>query len=331
MRAALFTGLAGLLVTAAVWAGAQAQAPASCQAGPDALGVSRTLDVDAAQGPRFGNNQYSDRYILREGEVILTFDDGPHPVYTRTVLEALEAHCTRATFFMVGFRAFGQSALVREMARRGHTIATHTWSHQDLAKLDPVAAKGEIELGISAVQRALGAPAAPFFRFPYLSDPSAMRAHLKARNTGIFSIDVDAYDYRTRSPTAVVRNVMLQLESKRKGIILFHDIQASTAGAIKTMLAELKARGYKVVHLRPTQGQVTVAEYDTRIDRDYANRKIAYLPVAQRGVFSSAWEASVAPNTPSNINGVGLTPSASGRATQRAAEDDWRRGIFSGR
>lgn len=323
MRCALFTGLTGLLVMAAMWPGAQAQAPASCQAGPDALGTSRILDIDAVEGPRFGNNQYPERHVLRDGEVILTFDDGPHPVYTRAVLEALEAHCTRATFFMVGFRALGHSALVREMARRGHTIATHTWSHQDLAKMDPVAAKGEIELGISAVQKSLGAAAAPFFRFPYLSDPSALRAHLKLRNTGIFSIDIDAYDYRTRSPTAVVRNVMQQLDARRKGIILFHDIQPSTAGAIRTVLAELKARGYKVVHLRPTKGQVTVAEYDKRIDGDYAARKMASLPVAQRGVFSSAWEASIAPAA----GGVGLTATMPSRA-QRGTEVDWRGRVF---
>lgn len=324
MRWGLFVGLAGLALAAAARTGVQAQSAASCQAGPDSLGVSRTLDIDALQGPRVGHSQYYGHDFLRDGEVVLTFDDGPHPVYTRAVLEALEAHCTRATFFMVGFRALGQASLVREMARRGHTIATHTWSHQDLAKLDPTAAKGEIELGISAVQRALGAPAAPFFRFPYLSNPSVMRAHLKSRHTGIFAIDIDSYDYRTRSPTAVVRNVLQQLEAKRKGILLFHDIQPSTAGAIKTVLAEIKARGYKIVHLRPTRGQVTVAEYDKRVDGDYAARKVAHLPVTQRGVLSPVWEASIAPAT-----AAGLT--ASTRATQKAVDDDWRSSVFSGR
>lgn len=315
MRAALLGGLISLLLTA-ICAEAQAQG-SSCQAGPNALGVSRTVNVDAEHGPRFGNNQYPERHVLRDGEVVLTFDDGPHPVYTRAVLDALEAHCTRATFFLVGHRALGQSALVREMARAGHNIATHTWSHQDLARLDATAARNEIELGISAVQRALGAPAAPFFRFPYLSDPGALQAHLKARNTGIFSIDIDAYDYRTRSPTAVVRNVMTSLEAKRKGIVLMHDIQPSTAGAIRTLLDELKARGYRVVHLRPSQGQVTVAEYDARVDREYAGRRVAYVPVSQRGILSSAWEANIAPPAAADQN-----------AARRSGADDWRRRVF---
>ena len=312
-------------------------APASAQetcvpsVGRDnALGTSRTVEIDTSKGPLYGF-QYKDQNFLNDGEVVLTFDDGPLRSYTVPVLEALAAHCTKATFFVVGRMAVADPDMVKEYDRRGHTIGTHTWSHVNLRAASPARARAEIELGFSAVQKALGKPIAPFFRFPFLADPPGMIAHLKERQIGIFSIDVDSKDFRTRDPVTVHRRVMGDVARPRKGIILFHDIQASTAGAIKTMLAELKARGYKVVHLRPTQGQVTVAEYDTRIDRDYANRKIAYLPVAQRGVFSSAWEASVAPNTPSNINGVGLTPSASGRATQRAAEDDWRRGIFSGR
>ena len=88
---------------------------------------------------------------------------------------------------------------VRKIASLGHTVATHTWTHQNLAKIGSEAAREEIELGISAVQRSLGTPAAPFFRFPYLSDPKAMIGHLKDRNTAIFSIDVDSYDFKTRS------------------------------------------------------------------------------------------------------------------------------------
>lgn len=322
MRAALCTGLAGLITVAASWAAAAQTAP--CQPGADVLGVSRTIQIDAQQGPRFGQALGPDRPILRDGEVVLTFDDGPHPSYTRTVLEALEAHCTRATFFLVGFRALGHQSLVREMARRGHTIATHTWSHKDLARIDGAAARAEIELGISAVQRALGAPAAPFFRFPYLSEPGAMRAHLMARDTAIFSIDIDSYDYRTRSPADVVRNVITQLQSRRKGILLFHDIQPSTVGAIGTVLSELKAHGFKVVHLRPGQGQVTVAEFDARIDSDYANHKVTFLPVSRRGVVAPAWEASIAPGP----SGAGLTAS-SGASAQGL--DDWRRSAFGNR
>lgn len=326
MRAGIVGGVAGVLLVLAGWSGTEAQAPSVCRG--DGLGVARTISLDSTQGPRYGNQQYHDHAFLRDGEVVLTFDDGPHPLYTKMVLDALESHCTRATFFMVGFRAISAPAMVRDIARRGHTVGTHTWSHQDQAKLDPVAAKAEIELGISAVQKSLGAPAAPFFRFPYLSAPRGMQTYLKSRNTGIFSIDVDSYDYKTRSPTLVVRNVMQQLQVKKKGILLFHDIQPSTAEAMKLLLDELKRGGFQVVHMLPAQGQVTVAEFDQRIDRDYAGRRLAALPVGQRGVVAPGWEVAVQPPAGAGIQG---DPTAAVQTPPRRtrATDDWRTNVFS--
>ena len=131
MRAGVIGGAAGVLLALSGWSGTEAQAPSACRS--DGLGVARTISLDSTQGPRYGNQQFHDHSLLRDGEVILTFDDGPHPLYTKMVLDALEAHCTRATFFMVGFRAMSAPAMVRDIARRGHTIGTHTWSHQDLA------------------------------------------------------------------------------------------------------------------------------------------------------------------------------------------------------
>ncbi|MGE5512554.1 MAG: polysaccharide deacetylase family protein [Bacteroidota bacterium] len=327
MRPALLAGLTGLLIAAVLLPHAQGQSPGVCQPAANALGVSRVIDIDTTQGPIFGSSPAAKHDLLRDHEVVLTFDDGPHAAYTKPILDALDAHCTKATFFMVGWRALTQSRLVREVAHRGHTVATHTWSHQNVAKLDPVAARAEIELGISAVQRALGSPAAPFFRFPYLSEPRAMVAHLKSRNTGIFAIDIDSIDYRTRSPTMMVRNVMQQLAVKGKGIILMHDIQPATAGGIKMLLAELKAGGYMVVHLRPTRGQVTVAEFDRQVDRDRARRRIASLPVpvGQRGIVSPAWEVNVFRSPQAGLGGSAATAPT---AERPSALDDWRHSIF---
>ena len=65
-------------------------------ANPLAIGVSRVVEVDSIGGPRFGA-QFSRNSFLTEGEVVLTFDDGPLQPYTQEVLAALSAHCTRAT------------------------------------------------------------------------------------------------------------------------------------------------------------------------------------------------------------------------------------------
>lgn len=293
-RAVALAVPAGALIISGIlaWSDARAQ---SGQCSPHAIGLARTYEIDTKGGPRFGANQYPGRGFLNDREVVLTFDDGPHKQFTPQILDVLDAHCTKATFFMVGRRALHGPELVREVARRGHTVATHSWTHQDQAKLAPEEARAELELGISGVQRALGAPAAPFFRFPYLSDPGASQAHLRSRHTAMFSIDVDSYDFKTRSPTVVIRNVMKQLEAKGRGIILFHDIQPSTAGALNQLLAEMRAKGFRVVHMVPRQGQVTLAQYDKQVDRDGGTRRFTSLPppVSQRGVVSPYWEVRV--------------------------------------
>ena len=120
-----------------------AAAQDSC-ASSNVLGVSRVVEIDTSTGPKFGF-QYSDaNSFLAEGEVVLTFDDGPLRAYTKPVLEALAAQCTKATFFVVGRMAVADPEMVKEYARRGHTVGTHTWSHANLAHLSAPKARAEI-------------------------------------------------------------------------------------------------------------------------------------------------------------------------------------------
>ena len=67
--------------------------------------------------------------------IALTFDDGPHPVHTRKVMELLEAGNARGTFFVIGEKAAQFPELVCEMARRGHEIALHSYSHDRLLNM----------------------------------------------------------------------------------------------------------------------------------------------------------------------------------------------------
>lgn len=269
----------------------------SCAERPDALGVARVVEIDTTSPTRFGNMQYKDIDFLRPGEVVLTFDDGPLRRHTLQVLNALEAHCTKATFFMVGRMAVNDPAMVQEIDRRGHTVGTHTWSHRNLAALSQAAGEKEIELGISAVSAALGKPVAPFFRFPYLSDPRRMMDYLHSRQQNIFSIDVDSLDYRTKSGDAVIKRIMAGLERRGKGILLFHDIQRSTGGGISELLRQLKQRGYKVVHIVPKAPVATLAKYDEAAAKELARhaKSAAGRPLAQRSVV---WPISTPDDIP---------------------------------
>ena len=142
----------------------------------------------------------------------------------------------------------------------------------------------------------MGKPLAPFFRFPFLSDPKSMIIHLQERQIAIFSIDVDSKDYRTRDPGAMHRKVMADLARAKKGIVLFHDIQPSTARALPGLLAELKAKGYRVVHIQPKAHATTVAEFDSQAQAEFDKRraKVADQPLAKRAL---TWPVAASPPT----------------------------------
>lgn len=283
---------AGTILSAALLSAAHAQAEQPACA-PGKLGVSRTIEVDTSSGPRFGGKK-KEYEILEDGEVILTFDDGPLRSHTRAVLAALEAHCTKATFFVVGRMAVADPDMVKEYDRRGHTVGVHTWSHANLTNLTPLKARHEIELGFSAVQLALGKPVAPFFRFPYLAEPRSMTLHVQGRHIAAFNIDVDSKDYRAHDGATVHKKVMHDLAVARKGIILFHDIQVSTARGLPALLDDLKANNFRIVHMVAKTPASTLPEFDALAEKAMGRRQVASAssPLARRAI---TWPAVVSP------------------------------------
>jgi peptidoglycan/xylan/chitin deacetylase (PgdA/CDA1 family) len=237
----------------------QAQAPRTCA---DGIGVARTIAIDTTGGPWFGG-EHGDPGLLRPGEVVLTFDDGPAPDSTRPILWALAAECTKATFFVVGQMAAAHPEVVREIAIQGHTIGTHTWSHANLRQVPDPTMRAQIESAFTAVEKAADRPIAPFFRHPYLSSSRASVAYLQGRHIAQFSVDIDSLDWRLHSAEGLVRVVMARLEERGKGIVLLHDIHPSTARAIPKLLGRLKEKGYKIVHLRSAAPATTLVAYRT--------------------------------------------------------------------
>jgi peptidoglycan-N-acetylglucosamine deacetylase len=259
---------AALLFWSVSGGGASAQGAQACP-DPITLGVNRTVEIDATGGPGFGFEHYKVYDFLRLREVVLTFDDGPQVGFTHAVLDALAAQCTKATFFSIGKMAAGMPEIIRDVAKAGHTIGTHTWSHADLSKAKSEDDwKDEIEKGFSAVKRAVGAPIAPFFRYPVLKDTKDSLQYLGGRNIAVFSVDLDTFDFKFRNPDQFVKQAIDRLERKGKGIILMHDVQPVTAKALPRLLAEIKAKGFKVVHLKPKAEVKTLAQYDAVIEKD---------------------------------------------------------------
>jgi peptidoglycan/xylan/chitin deacetylase (PgdA/CDA1 family) len=235
----------------------------------NALGTTRTVEIDTTGGPGFGFEHFRQHDFLRDHEVVLTFDDGPW-VSTPAVLKALGNECVKATFFMIGKHATYYPEIVRQVAMAGHSVGSHTWSHQDLSRKTVDEAKAEIEKAVSAVKWALGdqGQESPFFRFPALRHPPELVTYLGERNIAIFSTDMDSFDFKMRKPDQVVKSVMAKLQKHGKGIVLMHDFQHATSEAVPQLLAELKAGGYKIVHMKARSSVTSLPQYDEEMKKD---------------------------------------------------------------
>ncbi len=217
--------------------------------------ASRELAVGTAGGLRVGLKSYPQTLPLADREVVLTFDDGPIPGPTSRVLDTLACQGVRATFFVIGRNAVANAGLLRRIRAEGHTVACHTWSHPwTLREMSDAAARRDIDAGFDAIAQVLGEPSAPFFRFPGFADTPALLAWLASRDIGVFGCDLWASDWSPMSPEQELELTLGRLEQARKGIILFHDVQARTAAMLPRFLAALAAGGYSVVHTVPGRG-----------------------------------------------------------------------------
>jgi peptidoglycan/xylan/chitin deacetylase (PgdA/CDA1 family) len=243
--------LAGSMLAA--FGAAHARA-ADCPGNPNALGTSRVLTIDPQDYPRIGTIQYQRSLPLQDHEVVLTFDDGPLPPYTNRVLDVLAEHCVKATYFIIGRMARGYPDLLKKIRDAGHTIGNHSQNHVlGFDRMPGNLVQGEIEQGFASIAAALGErrPPSPFFRIPGLLRANEVEAYLQSRKLMTWSADIVADDWKHIPAAEVVRRTISRLEEKGKGILLLHDIQPATALGISELLRELKARGYRVVHVVP--------------------------------------------------------------------------------
>jgi peptidoglycan/xylan/chitin deacetylase (PgdA/CDA1 family) len=228
---------------------------ADCPGNPNALGTSRTLVVDPIAHPRIGTMQYPETLPLADHEVVLTFDDGPLPKYSNQILAILASQCVKATFFTIGSQANASPEGVRKLAAAGHTIGTHTQNHPlTMNKMPIEKARKEIDDGIASTLAALNgdkSKLAPFLRIPGLLRATAVEDYLASQGIQVWSADFPADDWRHISPQRVYDLAIQRIEAKGKGILLLHDIHPRTVAALPRILSELKARGYRIVHVVP--------------------------------------------------------------------------------
>lgn len=190
----------------------------------------------------------ADDIALANKEVVLSFDDGPVPGKTESILATLDEFGVKATFLMVGEMAQAHPDIAKKVLAEGHSIGSHTYSHPNLRSLSFDRALAEVSRGASAVSKATD-NGASFFRFPYLSDNSRLRHMVSDRGMVIMDVQIDSKDYFKDAPAVVASRTMAALRHRGSGIILMHDIHRRTAAMLPALLTQLKAEGYKVVRL----------------------------------------------------------------------------------
>lgn len=173
--------------------------------------------------------------------VALTFDDGPHPRYTRLLLDGLRERGVRATFFVIGKNIPGREELIAQMARDGHIIGNHTYDHTDISSLSAKDACEELQKTSDLVEEITGSPTsyvrAPFGRWPQtLDDRVSMIA---------VGWTVDPMDWMTKNTEQIVRSVVENVQED--DIILLHDYYGSSAEAALRIVDELQKQGYAFV------------------------------------------------------------------------------------
>lgn len=199
--------------------------------------------VSLAQSHIYAANRDAGKYVA------LTFDDGPHPVYTEQILEILAENDAKATFFVIGKNAESYPDLVAKEFEAGHEIGNHTYSHPNMKSISVDKAMEEISRTQDIVCDITGVRP-QLFRSPggIFSDELVLAVEDLDCKPILWSWRQDTRDWSLPSVDSVVKTVLNNLQDG--DIILFHDYNmkgSPTPEALKIILPELKKRGYSFV------------------------------------------------------------------------------------
>lgn len=193
------------------------------------------------------------RIATTEPIVALTFDDGPHPVYTPQLLDLLAAYDAQATFFMLGVHAEAHPALVRRVAAAGHAIGNHTYDHPSF----PLIGARERWRQIRACAAAIAPLGSRLFRPPYGHESLASHATARLLGYDVVAWSAHASDWEQQTPRGLFKRLLDQVEPGR--IVLLHDaIYAPPSPEVADRSAMIEALGMLLRALSPRYRFVTV-------------------------------------------------------------------------
>ncbi len=177
--------------------------------------------------------------------IAITFDDGPHPKLTPQLLDLLKARGIPATFFVVGKSVAEYPEIVQRMDAEGHEVANHTWNHPSLTKLGAAGVKSQMDRTDAAIVKAIG-KRPTIMRPPYGATNARLnRALDEDYGQKVIMWSVDPQDWKYRNASRVTEQILSKTQAG--GIVLAHDIHASTIAAMPATLDGLTRKGFKFV------------------------------------------------------------------------------------
>lgn len=207
------------------------------------------LVLTAAAALKYSTDSFLELNIQTVGElsdeehpkIALTFDDGPHPVYTPKLLDGLKERGIHATFFLIGKNIEGNEALVNRIQEEGHLIGSHTYNHVQLNRLSESKARDEVLKGCNKIYETTGTYSS-FVRPPY----GSWKKNLDFCITMIpVSWNVDSLDWKTQNTEKIVKRVVKDVGEG--DIILMHDIFDTSVEAALQIVDTLTEEGYQFV------------------------------------------------------------------------------------
>ena len=174
-------------------------------------------------------------------KIALTFDDGPHPVYTEMLLDGLKERGVKASFFVLGKNAEIYPELVSRLQEEGHLIGNHTYSHIQLTKRNAEKFEEELLQTAKLLQDITG-QGIQYVRPPY---GAWDKTYEKKWNMLPILWNIDPKDWKCNSADLIARRVIAKAEDH--GIILLHDEYESSVLAAFQIIDELKKQGYEFV------------------------------------------------------------------------------------
>ena len=176
--------------------------------------------------------------------VALTFDDGPSPPHTQEVFSVLDRHGAKATFFVIGQNIERHPGIAREIHRRGHKLANHSYTHQPMVLRSPSSLREEITRTDYLIRKS-GQTGEIHFRPPHGLKLIALPKVLSELNKTTVTWDITPQDYRRSAPEWTADYVLSRIQPG--SIVLLHDKTPEIARATDLILSTLEKLGFRAV------------------------------------------------------------------------------------